>query len=96
MARIEEKSKEKLSSVICAWIIAGILAAVVITSIVLVIIYFVELNKKDEEKVFEERFPSATAPNGRINYAQSSTLTQFPGRDLSSGTQDPVRNEVIR
>ena len=44
----------------------------------------------------EERFPSATAPNGRINYAQSSTLTQFPGRDLSSGTQDPVRNEVIR
>lgn len=59
MARIEEKSKEKLSSVIGAWIIAGILAAVVITSIVLVIIYFVELNKKDEEKVFEERFPSA-------------------------------------
>ena len=41
MARIEEKSKEKLSSVIGTWIIAGVLSAVVITSIVLVILYFV-------------------------------------------------------
>ena len=59
MARIEEKSKAKLSSVIGTWIIAGILSAVVITAIVLVIIYYVEINKKDEEKVFEERFPDA-------------------------------------
>ena len=29
-------------------------------------------------------------------YARSSSLTQFPGRDLSVGTQDPIRGEVIR
>ena len=34
MARIEEKSKEKLSSVIWTWIIVGVLSAVVITGIV--------------------------------------------------------------
>lgn len=43
----------------------------------------------------EELFPNASN-NGRVNYAQSSTLTQFPGRDLSIGTQDPVRQEVVR
>ncbi len=32
----------------------------------------------------------------RVNYARSSTLTQFPGRDLSIGSQDPVRKEVVR
>ena len=34
--------------------------------------------------------------NGRQQYARSSTLTQFPGRDLSMGSQDPVRQEVVR
>ena len=34
--------------------------------------------------------------NGRNNYARSTTLTQFPGRNLSMGTQDPVRQEVVR
>ncbi len=34
--------------------------------------------------------------NPRTNYARTSTLTQFPGRDLSIGTQDPVRQEVVR
>ena len=62
MARIEEKNKEKLSSVIGTWVIAGILSAVVVTAIVLVIIYFVELGKQnDEEKEFAERFPNAQA-----------------------------------
>ena len=62
MARIEEKNKDKLSSVIGTWVIAGILSAVVITAIVLVIIYFVELGKQnDEEKEFAERFPNAQA-----------------------------------
>lgn len=47
-----------------------------------------------------------TATNGRristangsrqVNYATSSTMTQFPGRDLVIGTQDPVRQEVVR
>ena len=32
----------------------------------------------------------------RNNYARSTTLTQFPGRDLSVGGQDPVRQEVVR
>ena len=43
-----------------------------------------------------ETFPRANNGNGRINYAQTSTLTQFPGRDLSIGSQDPVRQEVVR
>lgn len=32
----------------------------------------------------------------RPNYARTTTLTQFPGRDLSMGSQDPVRQEVVR
>jgi len=32
----------------------------------------------------------------RPNYAKTTTLTQFPGRDLSMGQQDPVRQEVVR
>jgi hypothetical protein len=29
-------------------------------------------------------------------YSRTTTLTQFPGRDLSMGQQDPVRQEVVR
>jgi len=32
----------------------------------------------------------------RSNYARSTTMTQFPGRDLSIGGQDSVRQEVVR
>ncbi len=32
----------------------------------------------------------------RQQYARTSTLTQFPGRDLSMSSQDPVRQEVVR
>ncbi len=42
---------------------------------------------------------TAFAPNNSSNrnrYARSTTLTQFPGRDLASGQQDPIRQEVIR
>lgn len=42
-----------------------------------------------------ESFPT----NGGINrntYARTTTLTQFPGRDLSSGSRDPVSQEVVR
>lgn len=35
-------------------------------------------------------------PSGRVNYARTTTLTQFPGRNLSIGSQDPVRQEVVR
>ena len=34
--------------------------------------------------------------NGRTNSARSTTLTQFPGRNLSMGSQDVVRQEVVR
>ena len=52
-----------------------------------------------------EIFPSmsggavtAFAPNNpnRTRYARTSTLTQFPGKDLTMGQQDPVSQEVIR
>ena len=35
-----------------------------------------------------------TLPRNR--YAQTSTLTQFSGSDLRTGSQDPVRQEVVR
>ena len=35
-----------------------------------------------------------TLPRNR--YAQTSTLTQFPGSDLRTGSQDPVIQEVVR
>ena len=37
---------------------------------------------------------SGTPPRNR--YAQTSTMTQFPGNTLVIGNQDPVRQEVIR
>ena len=39
---------------------------------------------------------SATPNSQRVNYSRTTTLTQFPGRDLSIGGQDPVRQEVVR
>ncbi len=39
---------------------------------------------------------SPPAKNASIRYENTTTLTQFPGRDLSIGSQDPVRQEVIR
>ena len=45
-----------------------------------------------------ERFPdpSITGTQGRQRYSRTGTMTQFPGKDLSSGVQDPVRQEVVR
>ncbi len=37
---------------------------------------------------------TGTPPRNR--HMRSSTMTQFPGMDLSNGNQDPVRQEVIR
>ena len=42
----------------------------------------------------EERFPNAG--NGRNGYARTTTMTQFPGRSLAAGAQDPVAQEVVR
>ena len=46
----------------------------------------------------QEVFPPSSLTNSpaRQRYAQSTTMTQFPGRDLSAGNQDPIRQEVIR
>ena len=45
-----------------------------------------------------ETFPPASLTNSpaRQHYARSTTMTQFPGRDLQSGNQDPIRQEVVR
>lgn len=32
----------------------------------------------------------------RVPYNKTSTLTQFPGNDLTIGSQDPIRQEVVR
>lgn len=45
-----------------------------------------------------ETFPvdERSNTNRRQRYARSTTMTQFPGKDLSAGAQDVVRQEVVR
>ena len=46
-----------------------------------------------------ENFPNGSSRagrNGRNQYARTSLHTQFPGRNLSSGSRDPVVQEVVR
>ncbi len=48
-----------------------------------------------------ESFPGNGNSNGngngnRTNYARTSVATQFPGRDLSTGSRDPISQEVVR
>lgn len=40
-------------------------------------------------------FPSGNGTS-RTAYSRTTTLTQFPGRDLSVGGQDPIKQEVVR
>ena len=49
----------------------------------------------------EELFPQSNGRgtnqrNGRNQYATTTTLTQYPGRALTPGSRDPVRQEVVR
>ena len=39
---------------------------------------------------------STNLPSSQPNFSRTTTITQFPGRDLSIGGQDPVRQEVVR
>ena len=39
---------------------------------------------------------SSTAITARPYYARTTTMTQFPGRDLSIGGQDTIKQEVVR
>lgn len=55
----------------------------------------VENTSLRDAEVFPFSNGTGTTAN-RARYARSSTLTQFPGRDLSVGSQDPVRQEVVR
>lgn len=47
-----------------------------------------------------ETFPNGQSGNQRNNnrnsYSRTTTMTQFPGRNLSTGSQDIVRQEVVR
>lgn len=45
------------------------------------------------KETFPEEPPGSIAQNG---FARSSTMTQFPGETMRQGTQDPVRQEVVR
>ena len=42
----------------------------------------------------QETFPAGQ--NGRNRYAASSTITQFPGKNLGAGNSDPAKQEVVR
>ncbi len=41
-------------------------------------------------------FQNIPSRNNNANYTRTTTLTQFPGRNLSVGSQDKVRQEVVR
>ena len=47
-----------------------------------------------------ETFPYTAAEAARTpprsRYSRTTTMTQFPGNNLSVGTQDPIRQEVVR
>ncbi|MBQ9761582.1 MAG: peptidoglycan-binding protein [Oscillospiraceae bacterium] len=44
----------------------------------------------------QEVFPANTGAQSRQRYAKTTAMTQFPGKNLSAGNQDPIRQEVIR
>jgi peptidoglycan hydrolase-like protein with peptidoglycan-binding domain len=45
----------------------------------------------------KETFPENTASgNQRNRYSKTTTMTQFPGENLTTGRRDPIRQEVIR
>ena len=49
--------------------------------------------------VYRQNSPARQTNTGQTNrnqYSRTTTMMQFPGRDLSVGSQDPVRQEVVR
>ena len=46
------------------------------------------------EELFPERITGNVSPRQR--YSRSTTMGQFPGKNLSNGDQDPIRQEVVR
>lgn len=44
-----------------------------------------------------ETFPeTTTSGNQRNRYSKTTTMTQFPGENLSTGSKDPIRQEAVR
>ena len=41
-------------------------------------------------------FRRTVPQNSNRQYNKTTTITQFPGRDISSGSQDPIKQEVVR
>ena len=50
--------------------------------------------RNPEDFPYTSAIITGTAPRAR--FSRTSTMTQFPGNTLSSGNQDPVRQEVVR
>ena len=50
--------------------------------------------RNPEDFPYTQALINQTPPRNR--YARTSTMTQFPGADLTLGTQDPVKQEVVR
>ena len=50
--------------------------------------------RNPEDFPYTQAVINQTAPRNR--YARTTTMTQFPGTDLRSGAQDPVRQEAVR
>ena len=50
--------------------------------------------RNPEDFPYTQAVIGQTAPRNR--YAKTTTMTQFPGNDLRSGAQDPVRQEAVR
>lgn len=74
MARIEEKRKENLSSIIWTWIVVGVLGAVTLTGLVLGIIYLVELGNKDQEITYPELFE--TKEEQKLSFAELNQILE--------------------
>ena len=43
-----------------------------------------------------EQFPSNPGPAPRTRYSRTTTMTQFPGENLATGSRDPIRQEAVR
>ena len=50
--------------------------------------------RNPEDFPYTQAIISQTQPRNR--YARTTTMTQFPGNDLRTGSQDPVRQEAVR
>ena len=47
-------------------------------------------------ETFPNMQPTSQRTNNRNGYSRTTTMTQFPGRNLSAGSQDVVKQEVVR